>query len=178
MPPAGGEVTGELRHKPETHVGAAVCSAAWGASCRRVRFCRLTAHPCRFAQSKRRVRPPWRREENRMKNFDWVILFGHSKPISIPRTGERKPNEPETVLLAGRITADDEHDRRCRCPRYLQSRSLQTRAQRRLSGVSDRQTHRCLAGKLPRLAEPAVHRTKMRLSAKSTRYFTVFVVVV
>ena len=32
--------------------------------------------------------------------------------------------------------------------------------------------------KIPRLAGPAVHRTKMRLSAKSTRYFTVFVVVV
>ena len=29
-----------------------------------------------------------------------------------------------------------------------------------------------------RLAEPPVHRTKMCLSAKSTRYFTVFVVVV
>ena len=42
----------------------------------------------------------------------------------------------------------------------------------------NRQTHRCLAGKLPRLAGPAVHRTKMCLSAKSTRYFTVFVVVV
>ena len=48
----------------------------------------------------------------------------------------------------------------------------------RFPGVSDRQTHRCLAGKLPRLAGPAVHRTKMCLSAKSTRYFTVFVVVV
>ena len=35
-----------------------------------------------------------------------------------------------------------------------------------------------LAGKLSRLAGPAVHRTKMRLSAKSTRYFTVLVVVV
>ena len=64
MPPAGGELTGELRHKPETHVGAAVCSAAWGASCRCVRFCRPTTHPCRSVPRKRRVRPPWRREEN------------------------------------------------------------------------------------------------------------------
>ena len=48
-----------------------------------------TAHPCRSALHKRRVRPPWRREENRMKNFDWVILFGYSKPILIPRMGEQ-----------------------------------------------------------------------------------------
>ena len=75
----------ELRHKSEMHIGAAVCSAAWGASCRRVRFCRLTAHPCRFAQSKRRVRPPWRREENRMKNFNWVILLDHSKTFLSPK---------------------------------------------------------------------------------------------
>ena len=27
--------------------------------------------------------------------------------------GERKPNEPETVSLAGRIAPDDEHDRCC-----------------------------------------------------------------
>ena len=59
-----------------------------------------------------------------------------------------------------------------------QSRSVQARPQCRFPGVSDRQAHRCLAGKLPRLAEPAVHRTKMRPSAKSTRYFTVLVVVV
>ena len=74
-----GGLTVELWHKSETHIGAAICSAAWGASCRRVRFCRLTANPCRSALHKRRVHPPWRREENRMKNFDWVILFGHSK---------------------------------------------------------------------------------------------------
>ena len=92
--------------------------------------------------------------------------------------GERKPNEPETVSLAGRIALDDEHDRRCQRPWHFQSRSLQARPQRGFPGVSDRQTHRYLAGKLPRLAGPAVHRTKMRLSAKSTRYFTVFVVVV
>ena len=79
MPPAGGELTGELRHKPETHVGAAICSAAWGASCRRVRFCRLPAHPWRSVPHKRHARPPWRREENRTINFTWVILFGHSK---------------------------------------------------------------------------------------------------
>ena len=79
MPPTGGGLTVELWHKSETHIGAAIRSAAWGASCRRVRFCRLTAHPCRSAPHKRRVRPPWRREENRTINFTWVILFGHSK---------------------------------------------------------------------------------------------------
>ena len=74
----------------KTHIGAAACSAAWDASCRYVRFCRLTAHPCRFAQSKRRVRPPWRREENRMKNFDWVILFGHSKTNFDSQNGRKE----------------------------------------------------------------------------------------
>ena len=69
----------ELRHKSKTHIGAAICSAAWGTSCRRVRLYRLTAQPCRSAPHKRRVRPQWQREENRIKNFDWVILFGHSK---------------------------------------------------------------------------------------------------
>ena len=79
MLPAGGGLTVELWHKSETHIGAAVCSAAWGALCRCVRFCKPTAHPCRSAPHKRRVRPPWRREENRTINFTWVILFGHSK---------------------------------------------------------------------------------------------------
>ena len=37
--------------------------------------------------------------------------------------GERKPNEAETVSLAGRIAPDDEHDRCCCRPRHLQSRS-------------------------------------------------------
>ena len=46
IPPPGGKLTVELRHKPETHVGAAVCSAAWGSLCQRVRLYRLTAHPC------------------------------------------------------------------------------------------------------------------------------------
>ena len=45
MPPAGGGLTVELWHKSETHIGAAVCSAAWGASCRCVRFYGPTAHP-------------------------------------------------------------------------------------------------------------------------------------
>ncbi len=45
MPPAGGGLTVELRHKSETHIGAAVCSAAWGALCRCVRFYGPTAHP-------------------------------------------------------------------------------------------------------------------------------------
>ena len=69
----------ELRHKSEMHIGAAIRSAAWGASCQRVRFYGPTAHPCRFAPRKRRVRPPWRREENRIKNFDRAILLGHVK---------------------------------------------------------------------------------------------------
>ena len=79
MPPVGGELMVELRHKSEMHIGAAIRSAAWGTLCRRVRFYGPTAQPCRSAPRKRRVRPPWRREENRMKNFNWVILFGHSK---------------------------------------------------------------------------------------------------
>ena len=79
MPPVGGGPTAELRHKPETHVGAAVCSAAWGALCRCVRFYGQTAHPWRSVPHKRHARPPWRREENRTINFTWVILFGHSK---------------------------------------------------------------------------------------------------
>ena len=124
MPPAGGELTGELRHKPETHVGAAVYSAAWGALCRCVRFYGPTAHPCRSALHKRHVRPPWRREENRIKNFDWAILFGHSKTNFDSRNGRKEANEPKTVSLAGRIAPDDEHDRRCRRSRHLQSRSL------------------------------------------------------
>ena len=79
----------ELRHKSETNIGAATCSAAWGALCRRVRFCRLTAHPW-SAPHKRRVRPPWRREENRMKNFDWVILFGHSQTNFDSQNGRKE----------------------------------------------------------------------------------------
>ena len=89
MPPPGGKLTVELRHKSEMHIGAAIRSAAWGALCRCVRFYGPTAHPCRSALHKRRVRPPWRCEENRIKNFDWVILFGYSKPILIPRMGEQ-----------------------------------------------------------------------------------------
>ena len=75
----GRRTNAELRHKPETHVGAAVCSAAWGALCRCVRFYGQTAHPWRSVPHKRHARPPWRREENRTINFTWVILFGHSK---------------------------------------------------------------------------------------------------
>ena len=69
----------ELRHKSEMHIGAAIRSAAWGALCRRVRFYGPTAHPWRSVPHKRRVHQPWRREENRIEKFDWVILFGHSK---------------------------------------------------------------------------------------------------
>ena len=58
MPPAGGGLTVELWHKSETHIGAAVCSAAWGALCRRVRFCGPPAHPCRSAPHKRHICPP------------------------------------------------------------------------------------------------------------------------
>ena len=58
MPPVGGELMVELRHKSEMHIGAAIRSAAWGALCRCVRFYGPTAHPCRFAPRKRRVRPP------------------------------------------------------------------------------------------------------------------------
>ena len=80
----------ELRHKSEMHIGAAIRSAAWGTLCRRVRIYRLTAHPRRFALHKRRVRPPWRREENRIKNFDWVILLGHSKTNFDSQNGRKE----------------------------------------------------------------------------------------
>ncbi len=75
MPPAGGGLTVELWHKSETHIGAAVCSAAWGALCRCVRFCRQTAHPCRSVPHKCRVRPPcgtkskgWHQASSRLTN--------------------------------------------------------------------------------------------------------------
>ena len=90
MPSVDGGLTAELRHKSETNIGAAICSAAWGASRRYVRLCGMTAHPCRFALHKRRVRPPWRREKNRIKNFDWVILFGHSQTNFDSPNGRKK----------------------------------------------------------------------------------------
>ena len=75
MPPPGGKLTVELRHKSEMHIGAAICSAAWGTSCRRVRFCRPTAHPCGSTLHKRRVRPPcgakkegWHQASSRLTN--------------------------------------------------------------------------------------------------------------
>ena len=80
----------ELRHKSEMHIGAAIRSVAWGALCRRVRFCRLPAYPWRSVPHKRRVHPPWQREENRMKNFDWVILFGHSKTNFDSQNGRKE----------------------------------------------------------------------------------------
>ena len=89
MPPPGGALTVKRKLSWTPNIGAAVCSAAWSTSCQRVRFCRLTAHPCRSALHKRRVHPPWQREENRMKNFDWVILLGHSKTNFDPQNGEQ-----------------------------------------------------------------------------------------
>ena len=90
MPPPGGALTVKRKLSWKPNIGAAVCSAAWGASCRCVRLYRLTAHPCRSAPHKRRVRPPWRREENRMKNFDWVILLGHSKTNFDSQNGRKE----------------------------------------------------------------------------------------
>ena len=90
MPPVGRGPTAELRHKPETHVGAAVCSAAWGALCRCVRFYGQTAHPWRSVPHKRHVRPPWQCEENRIKNFDWAILLGHSKTNFDSQNGRKE----------------------------------------------------------------------------------------
>ena len=34
--------------------------------------------------------PPWRREENRIKNFDWVILLGHSKTNFDSQNGRKE----------------------------------------------------------------------------------------
>ena len=75
MPPTGGGLTVELWHKSGTHIGAAICSAAWGALCRCVRFYGPTAHPCRSALHKRRVRPPcgtkskgWHQASSRLTN--------------------------------------------------------------------------------------------------------------
>ena len=90
MPPAGGALTVKLKLSWKPNIGAAVCSVAWGALCRRVRFCRLTAHPRRSALHKRRVHPPWRREENRIIIFTWVILLGHSKTNFDSQNGRKE----------------------------------------------------------------------------------------
>ena len=91
MPPTSGAGNSQI-YTPtqEQHINAAICSAAWGALCRRVRFYGPTAHPHRSAPRKRRVRPPWQREENRIKNFDWVILFGHSQTNFDSQNGRKE----------------------------------------------------------------------------------------
>ena len=89
MTPVGGGLTVELWHKSEMHIGAAVCSAAWGTLCRRVRFCRQTAHPWRSVPHKRHARPPWRREENRIKTSIGQFFSAMQKQILIPRMGEQ-----------------------------------------------------------------------------------------
>jgi len=79
MPPVGGGLTAELRHKSEK---AHRRSRIFGGVGRVVPLCAVLQADrarARFALHKRRVRPPWRREENRTINFTWVILFGHSK---------------------------------------------------------------------------------------------------
>ena len=92
MPPAGGGLTVELWHKSETHIGAAVCSAAWGASCRCVRFYGPTAHPCRSALHKRRVRPPcgtknegWHQASSRLTNRTKEMIHDSITQPSITR---------------------------------------------------------------------------------------------
>ena len=92
MPPAGGKLTVELWHKSETHIGAAVCSAAWGTLCRRVRFCGPTAHPCRFAPHKRHVRPPcgaknegWHQASPRLTNRTKEMIHDSITQPSITR---------------------------------------------------------------------------------------------
>ena len=83
MPPLGGKLTVELRivHRRSRllrGVGRVVPTGA---------VLQADRARARFALHKRRVRPPWRREENRMKNFDWVILLGHSKTNFDPQDG-------------------------------------------------------------------------------------------
>ena len=178
MPPPGGRLTAELRHKSENaHRRSHLlrCVGHVVPTCAVLQADRASVQVC----ATQMPRPPTvRREENRIKTSIGQFFSAIQKQILIPSMGERKPYEPETISLAGRIAPDDEHDRCCCRPWHFQSRSVQARPQRGFPGFPNRQTHRCLAGKLPRLAEPAVHRTKMCLSAKSTRYFTVFVVVV
>ena len=53
----------ELRHKSEMHIGAAVCSAAWGASYLRVRFFGPTAHPLRYTNAASALRDGVRKTE-------------------------------------------------------------------------------------------------------------------
>ena len=92
MPPAGGGLTVELWHKSETHIGAAICSAAWGTLCRRVRFYGPTAHPCRSAPHKRHVRPPcgakgegWHQASPRLTNRTKEMIHDSVTQPSITR---------------------------------------------------------------------------------------------
>ena len=92
MPPVGGGLTAELRHKSETHIGAVICSAAWGPSCRRVRIYRLPAHPCRSAPHKRHVRPPcgakgegWHQASSRLTNRTKEMIHNSITQPSITR---------------------------------------------------------------------------------------------
>ena len=91
MPPPGGELTVELRHKSENAYRHSHLLRGVG---RVVPMCTVLqaarASVCRPAPYKRRVRPPWRREENRIKNFDWVILFGHLKTKFDPQNGRKE----------------------------------------------------------------------------------------
>ena len=87
MLPVGGELMVELRHKSEMHIGAAVCSAAWGASYLRVRFFGPTAHPLRYTNAASALRGGVKK--TRMKNFNLVILLGYAKTNFDPQNGRK-----------------------------------------------------------------------------------------
>ena len=89
LPPVGGELTVELRHKSENArrrsrllrgVGRVVPTGAV------LQADRASVQVC--ATQTPRL-PTVRREENRIKNFDWVILPGHAKTNFDPQNGEQ-----------------------------------------------------------------------------------------
>ena len=63
-------------------------TAPWGALCRRVRICGLAARPC-AGQNRTNAVSAHRGgvKKTRMKNFDLVILLGHSKTNFDPQDG-------------------------------------------------------------------------------------------
>ena len=79
MPPPGGRLTAELRHKSENaHRRSHLlrCVGHVVPTCAALPADRASVQVC----ATQTPRPPTvRREENRTINFTWVILFGHSK---------------------------------------------------------------------------------------------------
>ena len=90
MPPPGGRLTAELRHKSENAHRRSHSLRGVGRvvpMCAVLQADRASVQVC----ATQTPRPPtMRREENRIKNFDWVILFGHSKTNFDSQNGRKK----------------------------------------------------------------------------------------